>query len=107
MLQVTAIQNFEQKQKVLNAFDPETQTWLVGDLRSKFEIQKQLLAKHGFLAEDAVLRASELWTKWAFRLAPEFRVVSSDYMRGFLSQFLAEQDMPFAKSPGAPQTLMS
>ncbi|NQZ01378.1 MAG: hypothetical protein HRT45_12010, partial [Bdellovibrionales bacterium] len=107
MLQILPFEDFHHKRKALENFDPNNQTWLVGDLRSKFEIQKHLLKKHGFLAEDAVLRASELWAKWAFRLAPEFRIVSSDYMRGFLSQFLAEQDLSFAKSPGAPQTLMT
>jgi ATP-dependent helicase/nuclease subunit B len=107
LLHITPFENFSKKQQALEAFDSQSQTWLVGDLRSKFEIQKLLLQKHGFLAEDAVLRASELWAKWAFRLAPEFRIVSSDYMRGFLSQFLAEQDLDFARSPGAPQTLMA
>ena len=64
MLEFVQYQNYQEKFNTLkNNFDPSRSTWIVPDLKSKSEIQKVLLEKYGFLEEDSVLRASELWGK--------------------------------------------
>ncbi len=82
-------------------------TWLVADLTSKSEIQWRLLQKMGVLEEDAVLRASEFWAKIFRILYPDWTLVSHDFMRSHLSDFLSDHNQSFAQSPGAHATLMA
>ncbi len=95
------------KVKHLDTFDPHTMTWLVADLTSKSEIQQHLLCRHKVLPEDAVLRASELWSKVFQELYPSWRLVSHDFMRSQLAEFLKKQKHSFASTPGAAKTLMT
>jgi hypothetical protein len=65
MLHLHPVRSFSEKEELLRSFDPERQTWVVSDLRSKLDIQKYLLASRPILEEEAILRASELWRKAA------------------------------------------
>ncbi len=89
----------------LESFNPKSQTWLVADLKSKIEIQKRLLKVHGFLEEDAVLRASELWRKLLLRSRPDFRVISRDLAQVLIREKMKESSNEWAKNPGAVKLL--
>lgn len=56
-------------------------TWIVSDLRSKFEVQEELIKKRGHFQDREVLRASEFWRLLLRRIDPEYRVVSADLIR--------------------------
>lgn len=105
MLKFISVRESQEKNLLLETFDPTCQTWVVSDLKSKLEIQKILLEKNGFLQEEAVLRVSELWKKMLARLRPELRTVSADFSRTLMSQWLKDTDFSWAQTPGASQTL--
>lgn len=76
---------------LLQNFDPKQATWIVSDLRSKFEMQKILLEKQdGYLDAD-ILRASDLWKNLLKRARPEMRLISRDFARSLVHSFLRAQ----------------
>lgn len=78
-------------------------TWVVSDLRSKFEIQKLLLQKQGFYEDLHVLRASELWRMLLRRVRPDLRIVSSDLIRALVRDQMESLDLPLG--PSADQAI--
>ncbi|MCB0361257.1 MAG: PD-(D/E)XK nuclease family protein [Bdellovibrionales bacterium] len=94
-----------QKQEIFGEYDPEYGTWLISDLKSKMEIQKRFLRKGRLLAEDSVLRASELWRKFLSSRFPGHRLISADLARALLAQWLEKSEFSWAKSPGSAQNL--
>ncbi|MCB0384049.1 MAG: PD-(D/E)XK nuclease family protein [Bdellovibrionales bacterium] len=107
MLELREVHHPRQKQKLFQEFDPQQCTWLVSDLKSKLEIQKRFLSKGLILAEDSVLRVSELWRKFLVRCSPGARVISTDLSRSLLSQWLEESEFDWAQSPGTAQNLFA
>ncbi len=80
MLTIAELKHPSEKTVFLEQFDAETSTWIVSDLRNKFEIQQHLLEKQGFYEEASVLRASEFWKLLLKRSRPEMKLVSSDFI---------------------------
>ncbi|MCB0365136.1 MAG: PD-(D/E)XK nuclease family protein [Bdellovibrionaceae bacterium] len=107
MLELREVHHPHQKQKLFEDFDPSRDTWLVSDLKSKLEIQKRFLRQGMVLAEDSVLRVSELWRKFLVRCSPGARVISADLARSLLGQWLEESEYEWAKSPGTAQNLFA
>ncbi len=111
-------------------FDGREETWLVSDLRSKLEIQRQLLLKADFARSESVLRAREFWTMLLRRQRPRLQIVSKELLlstiaeilqtlteesfqdratkvrqeRSFSDQFISNQ---FLQTPGAASTVYS
>ena len=56
MLQFLKLSNLSQIQIGLNEFNPEKQTWIVSDLKSKHEIQNLCLNKFNYYTDDSILR---------------------------------------------------
>lgn len=107
MLEIIEVKTPEQKQIYLDTFDPQRQTWLVSDLRTKFEIQSRLFQFREVLEEDAILRASELWNKFIVRLFPDLHLVSKDVALTLLTLWLREEKFNWSDSPGAAESLYS
>ncbi len=63
-------------------------TWIVSDLKSKNEIQKILLDQQGYFLETSILRASDFWKIALRRLAPHMHVVSQDFLRIVVGNFV-------------------
>jgi len=63
MLSIEKVRSTEELDESLENLNPQNQSWIVPDLKTKLEVQKIFLKKYGVLEEDAVLRASELWQK--------------------------------------------
>lgn len=106
MLQFKVIHYPQQKQEIFEQFSPENGTWLVSDLKSKAEIQKRFLSQGNLLAENSVLRASELWRKFFVKHFPGHRLVSADLMKSFVAQWLEDSHFTWARSPGTAKNLM-
>ncbi len=90
MLQVWEIQNRQSINEWLKKLDISKQTWLLSDLRTKFEIQELFIQKRGFFLEESVLRISDLWKKILLRSNPEYKIISQQaailHLRFFLRQ---------------------
>jgi ATP-dependent helicase/nuclease subunit B len=94
MLKIISSQNPRQSAQLLaeNFEDIQKQkiTWLISDLKSKFEIQKSLMDQYDFLNAESVLRASELWKLLLFRVYPEWQVISREFAISLISQFIKD-----------------
>lgn len=91
----------------LQSFDPGSSTYVVSDLHTKLDIQKILFERFDFLAEDAVLRASELWQRLLLRARPEMQLVSQNLIQPVLSEWLEAQKIEWASGAGASQSLLT
>lgn len=101
MLTRLQLENPKQRNEVFNTFDTQTSTWIVSDLKSKLALQKKGLDRSGFIPEDAVLRASELWKKLFFRAYPETSLISQDLSTHLISVWLEKSEFEWAKTTGA------
>ncbi len=88
MLDFIPIQHPDQIQNLLQTFNPEKQTWIVSDLKSKQEIQNDSVQKYGFYVDDSILRVSDFWKIWIRRLEPTLQVVSSDFIKTLVQLFI-------------------
>lgn len=79
-MKTISVHQFSEKMKLIQSFDPQTQTWVVSDLQSKWELQKLFLESHSVLDENSILRASEFWTKILFRAQPDIKIISSELL---------------------------
>ena len=68
--------------------EADSQTWIVSDLKSKNEIQKALIEKQGFFLETSILRASDFWKIALRRLAPHIQVVSKEFIKIVVDNFV-------------------
>ncbi|MEZ0391756.1 MAG: PD-(D/E)XK nuclease family protein [Pseudobdellovibrionaceae bacterium] len=87
MLKVALLRHPSEKSAYLEGFDANTATWVVSDLRNKFEIQQRILKQQNFYEDNSVLRASELWRILHKRQSPETKMISGE----FISTWVKEQ----------------
>ena len=88
MLEFLKVSHPDQIKKLLKNFDPQRQTWIVSDLKSKKEIQNESMARLGYYIDDAILQVSDFWQIWLRRLEPTMHVVSSDFIRTLVQLFI-------------------
>ena len=104
MLKVVSFSHSEQKLASLNSFEEKTETWLVSDLRSKFELQNSILARAEGYEDLSVYRASELWRLLLRRLRPEMRVAPREFLMSWLTHYLKKLSKGDADSLLKPQS---
>jgi ATP-dependent helicase/nuclease subunit B len=107
MLKIVQIQSPSQIEELFGSFDPQKQSWVVSDLRTKLEMQKVLIDRQGFFLESAVLRASDLWKLLLKRLAPEIRIVSKDFAKSLLRSFITENSETFGINATSEKSLFN
>lgn len=90
MLKVLQIPYPQSKKPYLDRLDPAHETWLVSDLRTKFEVQQALLERFQGFEDWSVFRASEMWRQLLKRYLPEYRLVSKDFLRAMVKEGLRE-----------------
>ncbi len=88
MLKIWQYEKRSQLKELFSQYNPQQQTWLVSDLRTKFELQQQLLSERGHYVDEAILRASDLWRLLLRRAEPQMREVSESFVRSLLKAFL-------------------
>lgn len=89
MLNIRILEKPEQRKEILNHYIAEIQqqqkiTWVVSDLRSKFEIQDLILQKQNFFEDLHVVRASEMWKFLFKRLYPDWKLISADFLKTWI-----------------------
>ena len=107
MLQIRSLQNPQEWKDYTKDFHPEKQTWVVADLKTKFEVQQHLFNTYDVLPEESVLRASELWTHMYKRVGAEHQVISLTFAKIYLHEQLQKEEEPWLKVPGAHKTLLA
>lgn len=96
-MQHIQIDSFQQKKDWLKRFQPESETWVVSDLQSKWEIQGKLLNQERVLEETTVLRANEFWTKLLFRVNTQWTMVSREMFDQWIWHWLKANPVPWLK----------
>ncbi len=86
MLTFTELKRPDEKLDMLEVFDANRATWVVSDLRNKFEVQKLILDQQDSFEDFSVLRASELWRILLRRSQPEMRFVSSEFISTWVKE---------------------
>ena len=107
MLKILQIQTPSQTEELFKAFNPQKQSWIVSDLRTKIEMQKVLIERQGFFLESSVLRASDLWKLLLKRLSPEIRIVSKDFAKSLVRHFIAENAESFGINSTSEKSLFN
>jgi RecB family exonuclease len=95
VLRIIQVKNYNDQEKIFAELSNEDYTWIVSDLRSKFSLQKKLKQKNGYFESSQVLRVRELWSKLLFRIDPDCRVFSRDFLLSYIDSFLTPE---FAKN---------
>ena len=88
MLEFLKVKNPDEIKSLLKSYDPLKDTWIVSDLKSKQEIQNEALQKYSFYTDDAILRVSDFWRLWIRRIEPTLQVVSSDFIKSLVQDFV-------------------
>lgn len=106
MLQCIQYKRRDDITEFVKDFDFEKSTWIVSDLKSKYEIQKQLLKRCGYFLDQSVLRASDLW-KFFFRYSyPDLKIVSKGFYQILLQSFLHQYHEQLQVNEQAAKTVM-
>ena len=106
MLQLLPVATAAEQASLFSTFAPETQSWVVSDLKSKLDLQKALLAHVPVVPAASVLRVSELWQQLALRLRPDLHLVSREFLLTFLLQHLSQRQEVWLRAPGAALTIL-
>ncbi len=107
MLQVISIESRSQITELFAKYNPREQSWLVSDLRTKFELQQKILAREGQYVDESVLRASDLWKILLKRLDPHLRLVSDPFAHSLLRTIMDENAEVLGVNSSAEDTVFS
>lgn len=103
MLSIVEIPSPSERRALLEKFDPAHDTWIVSDITTKSFLQDQLLRKRPVLAEESILRASELW-KYLFKKSfPDYKIVTQEFATVLIGEWLKDRGN-WAQTPGAAQS---
>ena len=72
----------------LKNFNPQKETWIVSDLKSKQEIQKIAIHHQKYYSDESVLRISDFWKMWIRRFCPHLQIVSSDFIKELVKNYI-------------------
>lgn len=98
MLEIQTIVSSLEREKIIHRFDPETMSWVVSDLRSKFSMQQYLAKKFGYFEDTTVLRANELWSNLLKKFNPDLQIVSHDFILAWVSEELKKNENLIARN---------
>ncbi|MGE3683832.1 MAG: PD-(D/E)XK nuclease family protein [Bdellovibrionales bacterium] len=101
MLEVLRCPDPETKRRHFAEIDASRHTWVVSDLQSKWQLQSELLDRQGVLAQCAVMRATELWKRFAFQLHPEVRLLTPELAQTLFWNWIQPMNLSWARSPQA------
>ncbi len=107
MLEVIRRSSPEEKRELFKEADPDHGTWIVSDLQSKWHLQKELIAKRGVLEQTAVLRATELWQRLCFQVAPQLHPLPVELAQTLFWDWIKDKNLPWARSPQAVSVVLT
>lgn len=107
MLKTVLLNNRSQTLEIFRRYNPRQQSWLVSDLRTKFELQQRILEQDGQFVDESVLRASDLWKILLKRLDPQLRLVSDPFARSLLRTLMEENAEILGVNSSAENTVFA
>lgn len=107
MLKIISFESRSQIAHLFSDFNPREQSWLVSDLRTKFELQQKILSRDGQYLDESVLRASDLWKILLKRLDPGLRLVSDPFARSLLRSIMEEHEQVLGVNSSAADTVFA
>ncbi len=107
MLKIITIASRSQIPEIFSRYNPREQSWLVSDLRTKFELQQRILERDGQYVDESVLRASDLWKILLKRLDPELRLVSDPFAKSLLRTIMDEHADVLGVNSSAEDTVFA
>lgn len=107
MLKTILLNNRSQVKEIFQRYNPRVQSWLVSDLRTKFELQQKILQQDGQFIDESVLRASDLWKILLKRLDPKLRLVSDPFARSLLRTIMDENAEVLGVNSSAEDTVFA
>ena len=90
MLEVIELSGPQQKAPLYEAYLGDW-LWVIPDLYTKVQLQQQLLLKHSFVAEEKILRSSDLWVFLLELVRPDIHILSTEYTQALIKEFLISQ----------------
>ena len=72
----------------LKSFNPQKETWIVSDLKSKQQIQKIAIHQQKYYSDESVLRISDFWKMWIRRFCPHLQIVSSEFIKELVKNYI-------------------
>jgi ATP-dependent helicase/nuclease subunit B len=106
MLEVITCATLQHKRHFLDELKPDTCTWVVSDLQSKWNLQRKWLDENGVLEGASVLRATELWRLLGFRLLPDYQVLTAELAQTVFWSWLEPLALPWAKTAQSVPVLL-
>jgi len=108
MLNIIELKTLGSKKTIWERFNPESDVWLVSDLKSKLFLTQELLTKRGIVMGEPVMRATELWCDLLQKTAPDYNSLSDVGSKLFARAFLKEYGRePWTQRPYAPEFLIN
>lgn len=102
-VQLVHIRNPLDKLKYFERLRVESDSWLVADLKVKFDLQMELLQKADGFEDTTVYRLSELWRYLFKQHLWDYELINPDLARVLIGQHLAQKEQAIYKSPRAAE----
>jgi ATP-dependent helicase/nuclease subunit B len=106
MLEIIKVKKRSDIGPYFSQFNAKDEAWLVSDLRTKLELQNRLLERDSFFIENTVLRATDLWEILFRREFPDKKVISREWGRILLSNFLKQHESSLNLNQASSSTLL-
>ena len=98
MLKLVKIKDSSNKWNLLSEFKPETDCFIVSDIKTKLSVESELLAKHSFLPGLCVTRANEFYKELFYTLDLNWNLVSNFFVRELFAEFCVKYKEPWIRN---------
>ena len=107
MLRLIKIKDPLLRWNLLSELNPETDCFIVSDIKTKLSIESELLKKHGFLPGFCVMRANEFYKELFYSLNSNWNLVSDSFICELFTHFCENHKSPWVKNLKNSKTFLS
>ena len=107
MLKILSLKYPQQRQEILQSFQPQSDLWLTVDLESKRRIQDHLRSESTGFFKNCVLRLEDFWSQELFRYDPTWKIVPYPLVLLEADFFLQEFSLDWMKGRNGSKKLVS
>lgn len=98
MIKLIKIKDPSLKWNLLSEFNPQTDCFIVSDIKTKLSIDTDLLEKYGLLPGSCVIRAYEFYKELFYTLNLNWNLTSDFFVRELFSEFCTKYEKPLIKN---------
>ena len=96
---------FKDKLEFLRGLSTSSKTLVVADLETKLMLKHEWLQSRSYVAEDQLLRVSELWRKIYQRLHPDAQIISAPLTRILVHDYLQSKNLSVGNAKASSRRL--